>query len=166
MIKLVNFFGNGGGFTKQEMELLLEWLNDQELMIYSEQRLNYHTVISQFNYLAKMGPPNKYYKIYDDDCFVGTISAIIANPYGVADLGILIGKGFQRKGYGLAAWRLFLSLLSQQGIRKVEAGCMSDNTAMIRICELSHMKPEGTRKHHFTAGIGGTSDLILYGELL
>ena len=100
----------------------------------------------------------------EDGAYLGTISATIDRPNRIADLGILIGaRGCSRQGYGGEAWCSAMRYLIESGMRKIEAGAMETNTAMIRIFETS-MRIEGRRPAHFWDG-RRTVDLILAGYL-
>lgn len=142
--------------------MVISWLIDPVLMKYSEQRHKIHTVRSQLEYISSIQVPNHYFKVKDDEVLVGTMTAFIDINNNVADLGILIGR--PHKGFGTEAWRLLCNRLGGTGVRKIEAGCMAKNTAMIRICEKNHMRLEGTRRDHFWT-VGQCDHLVLYGKL-
>lgn len=151
-------------FSEQDVNDTVAWLNDPVLMKYSEQRHNNHTVKSQLEYIHSFSEPNQYRKITYNGIFIGTISAIIDERNSVADVGILIGEPFVKKGHGCDAWRLFCLELAKQGVRKIEGGCMAKNGAMIRIFEKNHMRLEGTRRYHFKTP-EGYDHMLLYGML-
>lgn len=141
---------------------IVKWLNDKELMKYSEQRHRTHSYNTQMLYTLSMNGSEKVYMyIYNGDTVIGTISAYIDQINDVADVGILIGEG-GRKGYGTRAWGLFEKELEKQGVRKIEGGCMASNKPMLRIFEKNGMRLEGTRKYHFK----NNDDLVMYGKLL
>ena len=146
-----------------EIDKIVSWLNDKDLMKYSEQRYKNHTRETQDSYLMS---PDRYRLIYDTPfTLVGTITAILDNQNMVADIGILIGSEHKGCGYGAEAWRKFSQELATDGIRKIEAGCMAKNKAMIRVFEKNGMILEGTRRYHFQTGKDQYDDMVLYGML-
>jgi RimJ/RimL family protein N-acetyltransferase len=86
-------------------------------------------------------------------------------PNGIANVGILIGaKEYQGKGYGFEAWKRICDyLFIVWDIRKIEAGCMAANHAMINICQKYGMVEEGRQSDHFILD-GKTTDLIHWGK--
>lgn len=151
-------------FSEKELEDTVAWLNNQALMKYSEQRHKKHTIRSQFRYIYSFSEPHQYRKITFNNIYIGTISARIDIANSVADVGILIGEPFIRRGHGCEAWRLFCLELAKLSIRKIEAGCMAKNTGMIRIFEKNQMRLEGTRRYHFHTH-EGADHMVLYGML-
>lgn len=153
-------------FTEDEVGQTVRWLNDPVLMKYSEQRHHEHTVKSQLKFIHDFKAPDRYRKITCDGHYIGSLTAYVDIHNLVADVGILVGPGHSGLGHGTEAWRLFLQELRGQGVRKAEAGCMSLNGPMLRICEKNHMRLEGCRRHHFDLGEGKFADLVMYGTLL
>lgn len=126
---------------------MIEWLNDNHLMQYSEQRHYRHTPVSQFTYIGKN--IITFREIYHGKEFIGTINAENDTNNDVANVGILIGKDFQGNGFGCEAWTAYCDALLNNGTRKIEAGAMSINRPMIKIFEKSGMTYEGRREAHF-----------------
>jgi RimJ/RimL family protein N-acetyltransferase len=151
------------------LEAQVDWLNDPEVVRYSEQRHKIHTVESQIAYVMSfLGSQHTLRSIVIDDgntgLFIGSLTAYI-DPYNsVANVGILIGhKASWGKGYGTEAWIMFCNSLFESGIRKIEAGCMSINVGMIEICRKYKMEREGTRPEHFVyQGLG--CSLLQFGK--
>lgn len=138
------------------------WLNDPEVVRYSEQRHFRHSEETQAVYLHMMGENLK--EIHVGQNFIGTIAAHVDKNNSVANVGILIGeKTAWRKGYGEEAWTAFCDHLLSHGIRKVEAGCMAINFGMIHICRKYRMFFEGNREGHFLCG-GELIDMIMWGK--
>ena len=129
----------------------VKWLNDPEVVRFSEQRHKFHTVESQVNYLTTMRSPNIYRTINLDGKIIGSVSAVVDEPNQVANLGILIGeKEHWGKRHGLDAWIQMVDyLFLHRNIRIVEAGCMANNYAMINIFRHSGMLCDGHRVGHF-----------------
>lgn len=151
-----------------EAKLFASWLNDPEVVRYSEQRHKVHTVQSQLDYWLSPATldPNIVLGIYLDkeNKFIGSVSAVVDQPNNVANVGILIGDRKEwRKGYGFEAWKEFCDYLFKIGVRKIEAGCMSPNKGMIRIFQKYDMEPEGRREGHFQTKEAKCA-MLLYGR--
>lgn len=151
-----------------ELDEICRWLNNDSLMKYSEQRFRIHTRTSQTVFIESFSLPSVYYGIRVNDTLIGTLTVNADRNNRVAELGILIGKKeYQGKGYGLAAWEEAIEATFANGFRKVEAGCMSANDAMMRICEKSGMLIEGCRNRRFVIDDGDSkvfSNSILWGK--
>lgn len=129
---------------------MVGWLNDKDVVRYSEQRHKIHTIKSQMDYLNSFLFPSQLRLILTNDEIIGTISARVDNHNSVANLGILIGeRQHWGKGVGSEAWKAMMDHLFELGIRKIEAGCMSNNEAMKNIFRKCHMNLEGWRDYHF-----------------
>lgn len=132
---------------------LVEWLNDAETMQYSEQRHITHTMSSCQRYINSFnGETNHLWQIQNmAGEIVGTISAQ-RDPENriVSDMGVLIGRPFWNRGYACQAWQKISDwLLSDDKIRKIEAGTMATNLAMQKVFAKTGMKPDGERKNHY-----------------
>ncbi|MEW6664770.1 MAG: GNAT family N-acetyltransferase [Thermodesulfobacteriota bacterium] len=132
-------------------ERYVGWLNDPEVVRFSEQRHRVHTLETCRKYLASFeGSPDYFWAILlksGESAHIGNISAHVDVRNQVADVGILIGeKSCWGKGYGLEAFRGVLDFLFRRtGVRKVTAGTMATNQGMIRIMERAGMQEDGTR---------------------
>ncbi|MCX5815848.1 MAG: GNAT family N-acetyltransferase [Proteobacteria bacterium] len=131
------------------------WLNDPEVMRYSEQRHKSHTLESCRQYWQSFADTPHYFwavtAIDPNIGHIGNINAYVDEKNSLADIGIMIGeKTAWRKGYGLEAWQAVCSyLLDDVGIRKVTAGTMAANKSMLRIMEKSGMVADGRRIRHY-----------------
>lgn len=136
-----------------DVRTMVSWLNDKDLMKYSEQRHRKHDYHTQIRYIESFIEPSLFRIIVtnsDHLNIIGTITAHINKHNRVADIGLLIGnKEKQGKGYGTEAWVALMAHLFGTGILKVEAGCMEYNIGMLNIFKKSGMHREGTREHHF-----------------
>jgi [ribosomal protein S5]-alanine N-acetyltransferase len=127
------------------------WLNDPEVVRYSEQRHRAHTIESCREYWRSFaGTPHRFWAILVSAGplgHIGNINAYVDGKNLAADVGILIGeKGAWRRGYGLEAWRAVCGyLLETAALRKVTAGTMAANKGMLRIMEKSGMVDDGRR---------------------
>ena len=139
------------------------WLNDSEVVRYSEQRHRTHTLETCRAYLRSFtGTPHKFWAIMATPLgHVGNIAATVDEANRVADLAILLGeRDAWGHGIGTAAWSQALEwLLGPGGMRKVTAGTMADNQAMLAIMRKSGMVEEGRRCAQFIVE-GHTSDLV------
>jgi len=131
----------------------VEWLNDRELMRYSEQRLKRHTLESCRAYLRSFqGTPHHFWALRHATLgLVGTMTAYLDPVRGdSADLGILVGHPQARgRGLGREAWGAVMeTLLGPLGLGSVTAGTLEINTPMRRVMEGTGMQrlPE---KEHF-----------------
>lgn len=135
-------------FSPDRLRTMVGWLNDPEVMRYSEQRHKHHTEETQQQYIQD--GPDVFREIHAGDRFIGTITASIDRPNSVADVGILIGeKSLWGRGYGTEAWIALCNHLFVNQIRKIEAGAMNINSGMIAIFQKSGMHFEGYRNSHF-----------------
>ena len=128
--------------TRGDREALakqVSWLNDPETVQYSEQRHEKHTVDTQAVYVSTGG----FHEIYYGNDMVGTIKVYTDRPNSVSNVGILIGKKYWGDGLGSEAWAGFCDHLLHNGTRKIEAGMMSINRGMIKVCQKTGMYEEG-----------------------
>lgn len=128
----------------------ITWLNDKELMQYSNQRFKSHDKESCRKYLSSFDSTcQKFLAIRRKDGskpprLVGTITLYTSTEHQTADIGLLIG--IQAQGYGSESWNAVFSSLLQLKFRKITAGCAASNTAMRKIIENSGMELEATRQ--------------------
>lgn len=139
-------------FSKKYLTLkYVNWLNDPEIVRYSQQRNMAHTLESCRDYYKSFeGSPNYFWAIVSKDLgHIGNINAYIDEENGIADIGILIGeKKVWRQGYAVEAWKAACQyLFSQRDIRKITAGTLSVNNNMLKVMEKAGMKDEGTIRH-------------------
>jgi RimJ/RimL family protein N-acetyltransferase len=146
----------------------ISWLNDPEVVRYSNQRFIKHTEATCRAYWKSFrGTPNLFLSIRNqpNDLPVGTMTAYISLPHGTVDIGILIGKkSVWGTGIGQDAWDTLVNwYIEQRRIRKVTAGTLSSNQAMIRIMEQSGMQCEAIRpKQEVFEGV--PLDIHYYGK--
>lgn len=142
------------------------WLNDPEVVRFSNQRFRVHTRESCRAYLASFaGTPNLFLSIRrrSDGAAIGTMTVYHSLPHGVADVGVMIGeRSVWGDGYGQDAWNTLLDwLLTQHGVRKVTAGALAGNRGMVRLMERSGMSLEGVRRAQEIVD-GEPDDIVLY----
>src|SRR5258706_6515680 len=111
----------------------LRWLSNDATMQYSEQRHTVHTEESQRAYISSFQNSCHYFwEIQRTGVPIGSITAYINQPIRTANLGIMIGDSrLWGHGYAGEAWEATSRFLFEEGTRKIEAGCMASNSAMI-----------------------------------
>lgn len=136
-------------------ERYVGWLNDPEIVRYSEQRHREHTIESCRQYMNSFqGTPHFFwavFKSHDRPEHIGNINAFIDPHNLTADIGIMIGeRTIQGQGYGAEAWLGVCGFLFEtQNIRKITAGTISTNIPMIRLMKKAGMVEDGIRKRHY-----------------
>lgn len=136
-------------------ESYVRWLNDPEVIKYSEQRHRKHTLNSCREYmLSFIDTPHLFWAIVCKDeklGHIGNINAYVDLKNRVADIGIIIGeRTVWGKGYGLEAWRAVCDyMLRDTNTRKVAAGTLANNIGMIKIMERTGMEADGIRRKHY-----------------
>lgn len=145
------------------------WLRDPDVVRYSEQRHRPHTLSSQLRYINSFAGDAHLWGIYlVGGEHVGNISAAHDENNRVSDVAVMIGET-KHWGKGLAteAWvRVCGWLLDRDGgnIRKLEAGCMRNNEAMMKIIRGTGFVQEGERLNHFLFG-GNPISMVLFGRM-
>jgi len=129
------------------------WLNDPEIVKFSELRHRSHTPESCIEYIKSFDQiDNCMWAIYaiGPDMHIGNITIHIDPKNNVAQMGMLIGEkwAWGRK-YGREAWGAVMTWAKTQKIRQVEAGCMFNNLGMRRIMVLCEMVFCTTIEGHF-----------------
>jgi ribosomal-protein-alanine N-acetyltransferase len=153
----VNSFPISGGhvelriFTKENItDEYIGWLNDADVVRYSNQRFTQHTRKSSLDYLQTFSnTENIFLAVYltDETRYVGTMRVHFSAAHQVADIGIMIGdKACWGRGVGGDAWLTLLNwLVDVAGIRKVTGGTLRCNSGMVKIMVNSGMNPDGVR---------------------
>lgn len=147
----------------------VSWLNDAHTMRYSEQRHLSHSIESCSRYWRSFHETENWFlavhRIGDTTTHIGNISVVFDLPNGTVDMSILIGeKASQGQGFGQEAWQCILArLLAITSIRKVTAGTMAANKAMICVAHNSGMFYEGLRSRQFLLD-GAETDLVQFAK--
>jgi len=153
-------------FTEAHLtERYISWLNDPEVVRYSEQRHHDHTRESCESFIKQFTDgPNTLWAISEKSTgrHIGNINTAIDGPNKVADLAIMIGeKDVWGKGYGSQAWNAVMHyLFNRCKIRKITAGTMAVNTGMLSIMARCGMETEGQKKDQFIVD-GEPVDMIM-----
>lgn len=130
-------------------------LNDKKLMQYSENRFKLFNRTSCLNFYTMMKKNNNYFfSILKNDLEnssripIGTLIAHVDHNNKNCDLGILVWE--KGKGFGNIAWQLAIKkIFTNSNIKKITAGAMENNLAMIKIFKNSGMKFELRKKKNF-----------------
>lgn len=131
----------------------VSWLNDQEVVRHSEQRHRAHSLETCRAYAESFaGSPNGLWAMLTRKGeHVGNVTATVDAPNAVAELGILIGeRGHWGRGLATQAWTALADhLFRARGLRKIEAGAMEENAALLRVAHKLGMAPDGRRARRF-----------------
>lgn len=154
-------------FTLDDInETYLGWLNDPEVVRFSNQRFRSHDRETSLRYLETFEASDNLFvcvRRRDDQVQLGTLTAYVAKPHGTVDVGIMIGdKSVWGQGYGQDAWNTLTAwLLSRDDIRKLTAGALACNFGMVKLMQRSGMRLEATRKAQEIVD-GQAQDILLY----
>lgn len=143
-------------FTEQHLtSRYVSWLNDKQVMRYSEQRHRVHTVESCRAYMQSFeNTPNYFWAIEEiahGRGHIGNINAYVDRHNLIADIGILIGdEKAWNQGYGFEAFNAVCGFVTEkENVRKITAGTMSANLPMLKIMKKMNMVSDGKRTNHF-----------------
>ena len=125
----------------------VSWLNDPEVVKFSNQRFHKHTIESCVDYLSSFNETDNLYLailMKGSGNIVGSINAYINKEDSSADMGLLIGKKeCWGNGLGLDAWKTLMNyLLNECNLTKVTGGTLRPNVGMVKIMEKSGMEIE------------------------
>ena len=134
----------------------VSWLNDKEVVRYSEQRHYVHTLKSCQIYYEQQLMSNNYFLaieliLNNQKKHVGNLGISIDIENKIADLSIIIGdKSTWGNGVGSRAWNLALKfILCDLKFRMVTAGTMEVNAPMIKLMNRSGMIVDGILPSRF-----------------
>ena len=141
------------------------WLNDPEVVKYSEQRHQYHSLESCRAYFLMIeSSANIFLAICDKltGLHIGNVSVNMDMNNGIADISIMIGdRDFWGKGLGSEAFTAVVGNLLERGdVRKVTAGTMAANKPMLKAMALAGMEEEARRGSHYL--LNGTPVDMVY----
>jgi len=146
----------------------ISWLNNPEVVKYSNQRFTTHTKESSQLYLNSFKESSSLFvsvRSEQGSLAIGTMTAYVSEEHGVVDLGIMIGAQAEwGTGYGQDAWNTMINwLMKSCEVRKVTAGTLRCNLGMIKLIERSGMILECTRPGHELLN-KLPMDLVYYGK--
>lgn len=134
------------------------WLNDPEVVRYSEQRHRAHDLASCEAYFRSVqASGNLFLAIEAVDPALGHVGNMTASfdlPNRTCDLSIMVGEAAARgTGIGSLAWCAMVDwLLGPGGQRRVTAGTMAENRAMLALMAKSGMTIDAVRPRAFLLG--------------
>ena len=144
------------------------WLNDPEVVKYSELRHRHHTHESCKEYARSFDQMNNFMwniSMVGANMHIGNITAHIDPHNNVAQMGMLIGEKWAwGRRFGQEAWKSVMTFLQELPVRKIEAGCMNANTGMMKVAERCGMEHESNVKNHFLLD-GTPITKRLYGKI-
>jgi RimJ/RimL family protein N-acetyltransferase len=128
----------------------IAWLNNPEVVKYSDQRFKVHTFATCHQYYKRLQESRDALFIAIKDAktqqLLGTSGLSLNYQHLTADISLLIGNEYWGQGIGLRAWRLLMNFLLQEcGLRKVTGGTLSCNHGMLSIMKKTGMQPDGVR---------------------
>lgn len=156
-------------FTPEDItEAYIAWLNDPEVVRFSNQRFRRHDRETCLAYVRSFSDSANHFVSVIDRAggqAVGTMTAYVAPQHGTADMGIMIGaRAAWGQGYGLDAWRTLGEwLLAQPGMRKLTGGTLACNVGMVRIMERAGMQREAVRRAQELVD-GVAQDVVYYAK--
>jgi RimJ/RimL family protein N-acetyltransferase len=152
-------------FTESDItDDYLSWLNNPRHMQFSDQQSKVHTRESAKNYIDSFEKtPNLFLKISSNSrVIIGTLTIYIDVAMDSHNCGILIGSNSVGQGYGKRAWTaLTHQICPRLGARRIVAGTVESNVAMIKIFEASDMSFE-TRLYDEKHYGGKSHDVLIY----
>lgn len=146
----------------------LSWLNDSYHMQFSDQQLKVHTVETTKDYINSFkNTPNLFLKILEDSrVMVGTLTVYIDVIMNIHNCGILIDSNLVGKGYGKKAWTVLThQICPSLGARRIVAGTLESNFAMIKLFEASDMgfMSRIRNEKHYS---GKSYDVLIYSRTI
>lgn len=144
----------------------INWLNDAEVVRYSNQRFHRHTYESCLHYFKTFSnSANKFLLIQDRNSgsALGTLTIYVSQNHRVADIGIMVGdKNYWGRGIGFDAFSTAVRVLADSGeFRKITAGTLAINKGMVQVMEKAGMTLEATRRDHELVD-GVPTDIVFY----
>ena len=152
-------------FTRDDItDRYVSWLNDPEVVQYSEHRHRTHTHASCIEYVNTFAHANHLWKIkYRNNCnlHIGNISATIDTNNNIAEISIMLGdRSAWGKGFGFEAYSGVCSFLfDRMQVRKVWSGTLDCNIPMLKIMDRMSMRDDGRRIRHYLLN-GKETDII------
>jgi len=144
----------------------ISWLNNKNLLKFSEQKFKKHTKKTCLKYLGSIKKTNNYFLAIQDaenNKHIGNITIYLNKNYRTAEISLLIGSPVhQGRGFGTMAWIMICNFLFKKlKVRKISAGTLVLNKPMLKIFKASNMYYEARRRKH--AEINGIQiDLVIY----
>lgn len=156
-------------FTEKNIsDTYLSWLNDPDVVRFSNQRFRRHTRETSLEYLQELVAAEGIFCavcLKGDGKYVGTMTVRFSVAHERAEIGIMIGnKKVWGKGIGGDAWSTLMSfLLNTVKIRKVFAGTLRCNKGMVKIMMKSGMISDGVLVTHELVD-GKEEDIVFFSK--
>ena len=160
--------------TYRVVEKHLEWLNDKELMKWSEQRYRTHTIATQGAFLDQARdadnplvwdirfPPQTSARPGQS---IGSLHAYYDERHRRVDLGIMLGPNYHGDGYAAEAWSAVCNYLAtKHSMRKFEASFVDGNLPILKMLMRLGWRPECRREDHFIID-GESRALVMFGTV-
>jgi [ribosomal protein S5]-alanine N-acetyltransferase len=146
----------------------LSWLNDPDVLRYSNQRFRNHSYESCLNYLRTFtDSADKFLLIQDHFSRIplGTLTIYMNLHHRTADIGLMVGdKESWGRGIGFDAFYTAVNLLTNSGeVRKITAGALAINKGMVRVLEKAGLIMEATRRGQELVD-GKPVDIVYYAK--
>lgn len=142
----------------------VSWLNNPEVVKYSEQRHHKHCIDSCFEYIESLSSSSAMMWAIvrkKENDHIGNINVYIDEKNSLGDIGIMIGEtDAWSGGYGTEAFSGVMNyLFDELELRKVTAGCIADNKGMVKIMQKLGMIDDGSRPKQYVVD-GKEVDLV------
>jgi|TARA_B100000929_G_scaffold278721_1_gene255172 RimJ/RimL family protein N-acetyltransferase len=137
----------------------VQWMNDQKVMKYSDQRLRKHTINNIIKYVDDRRKSKKeflygiYLKNYKNVEHIGNIKLCRINfKDGHGDISYFIGnKDCWGKNYCTKAISEIIKIAKNKfKLKKLEAGCNELNVASEKVLKKNNFKKEGILRSHLS----------------
>jgi [ribosomal protein S5]-alanine N-acetyltransferase len=157
-------------FIREDItDFYVGWLNDKDVVRYSNQRFIDHSIESCVNYFDSFQKNKALFiavRSKDTRQMIGTMTVYFNYPHKVADIGIMIGeKSYWGKGIGKDAWITMLTFLHKDvGVRKITGGTLALNLGMIKIMRDAGMQEDGVRREQELVD-GHPHDILYFTKL-
>ena len=146
----------------------IEWMNDIDITLYTEQKYKKHNFESIKNFIIQTNnsSSNLLYGIFFENKHIGNIKLGSINLFHkTADLSYLIGS---KKNWGKGIATNSISVISNLAftdlkLSKISAGVYSNNLASIRVLEKNKFQREGIRLRQYLCNKERVDGLI-YGK--
>ena len=139
-------------------EKYVGWLNNQEIVKFSEQRHIDHSLESCKEYFDENQQSNNLFlaieyldKETNEYIHIGNIGVNKDSKNKYADISIIIGeKNYWGEGIGFFGIKGVVSyLFNNEGLHLITCGTTSENTGMVKLMEKLKMNPKVTLKERF-----------------
>ena len=151
-------------------EKYVDWLNDYDVVRYTEQRFTHHKESEIKSYVKHIlsSESEFLYGIFHEGIHIGNIKiGPINTQHQVADMGYIIGeKAYWGKGIMTEAIRIASGYCKEiYKLKKITAGVYENNKASIKVLQNNGFKQEGILISQVDFE-GDRINVLLFGKLL